>query len=77
MSQVRILAIFGDGASAARAASLLRTQDVGEVRAYSPTPDHAILSELQHDVSPVRLFTLVGAGLGVFPGCGVSCLHDA
>ena len=68
MSQVRILAIFGDGASAARAASWLRTQGVGEVLAYSPTPDHAILSELQHNVSPVRLFTLVGAGLGCFLG---------
>ena len=38
MSQVRILAIFGDGASAARAVSWLRTQGVGDVRAYSPTP---------------------------------------
>ena len=68
MSQVRILAIFGDGASAARAASLLRAHDVGDVLAYSPTPDHSILSELQHDVSPVRLFTLIGAGLGCFLG---------
>ena len=68
MSQVRILAVFADSASAARAVSWLRTHDVDDVQAYSPTPDHAILSALQHDVSPVRLFTLVGAGLGCFLG---------
>jgi molybdopterin-containing oxidoreductase family membrane subunit len=68
MSQVKILAISGDGASAARASSWLRIQGVGDVSAYSPTPDHAILSELQHDVSPVRLFILIGAGLGCFLG---------
>ena len=68
MSQVSILAIFGDGASAARAASLLRSQNVGDVLAYSPTPDPAILSVLQRGVSPVRVFTVIGAGLGCFLG---------
>ena len=68
MSQVRILASFGDGANAARAVARLRTLDVDDVLAYSPTPDHAILAELHRDVSPVRLFTLVGAGLGCFLG---------
>ena len=68
MSQVRILGVFDDGASAARAASSVRTQDLGEVLAYSPTPDHAILGALHKDVSPIRLFTLLGAGLGCFLG---------
>ena len=68
MSQVRILAVFDDGVGAARAASSVRTQDLGEVQAYSPTPDHAILGALHHDVSPIRLFTLLGAGLGCFLG---------
>ena len=68
MGQVRILAVFCDGASAARAASSVRTEGLGEVLAYSPTPDHAILGALQHKVSPVRLFMLLGAGLGCFLG---------
>lgn len=68
MSQARILAVFDDGASAARAASSVRTQDLGDVLVYSPTPDHAILDALHHDVSPIRLFTLIGAGLGCFLG---------
>lgn len=68
MSHIRILAVFGDGKSAAQAASSVRTQALGDVLAYSPTPDHAILGALQHDVSPVRMFTLIGAGLGCVLG---------
>jgi len=68
MSQVKILAVFGDGASAARAASSVQTQDLGDVLAYSPTPDRSLLQTLQHDVSPIRLFTLIGAVLGCFLG---------
>ena len=68
MSQVRILAIFRDGSSAARAALAVRTQGLGEVVTFSPTPDHAILGALRKDVSPVRLFTLVGAVIGCLLG---------
>ena len=56
-----MLAIFRDGSSAARAALAVRTQGFGAVVTFSPTPDHAILGALRQDVSPVRLFTLVGA----------------
>ena len=68
MSQVSILAVFRDGSSAARAALAVRTQGLGEVVTFSPTPDHAILGALRRDVSPVRLFTLVGAVVGCLLG---------
>ena len=68
MSQVSMLAVFRDGSSAARAALAVRTQGLGEVVTFSPTPDHAILGALRRDVSPVRLFTLVGAVVGCLLG---------
>ena len=63
-----MLAIFRDGSSAARAALAVRTQGFGAVVTFSPTPDHAILGALRQDVSPVRLFTLVGAVVGCLLG---------
>lgn len=68
MSQMNVLAIFRDGSSAARAALAARTQGLGEVVTFSPTPDRAILGALRRDVSPVRLFTLVGAVVGCLLG---------
>ena len=68
MRVTRILGVYHDGAQAARATTSICTQQLGEVLVYSPTPDHMILETLQRRTSRIRLFTLMGAGLGCVLG---------
>jgi molybdopterin-containing oxidoreductase family membrane subunit len=68
MSRIHVLGIFDEGAKAANAAKVLRTDEVGAVTAYAPTPDFRLDLALGPGRSPVRVFTLVGGILGCIVG---------
>ena len=64
----RILGIYDDPRKAAQAIATVRNEGLGQVVAYSPVPNHAIEHVLPAQVSPVRLFTLLGGLLGCASG---------
>ena len=72
MNPVNILGVYRSSGSAARAIASIRMQQLGDVLAYSPWPDHAIAGALPHQPSSVRLFTLVGAVLGCVLGVSLA-----
>ena len=60
--------MFDGGKPAAAAARAILDDELGEVVAYSPVPDHAIDQALHVAVSPVRTFVLIGGLVGCFLG---------
>ena len=65
---MQILAVYDEPAKAAVAVASARDAGLGDVSAYTPAPDHTMEQLLGGRVSPVRLFTLVGAILGCVTG---------
>ena len=63
-----LLGVFDDGAKAAAAITAIQQDALGTVVVYSPTPSHAIDQALDMQVSPVRIFTLVGGLFGCIVG---------
>jgi hypothetical protein len=67
-ASVSLLGVYDSPRQAAAAAAALKTGGFGVVRTYGPTPDHELLAATSTDVSPVRLFVLIGGLLGCFIG---------
>lgn len=65
---MRILGVYDEPAKAAVAVATARDAGLVDVTAYSPAPDHTLEQLIEPRVSPVRLFTLVGAVLGCTAG---------
>ena len=63
-----VLGIYDDPQKMVQAIATIRTEDLGQVIAYSPVPNHAIQNALEEGVSPVRIFTLIGGLLGCIVG---------
>ena len=61
---MEILGLYDSGRAAARGARTILDEQLGQVVALSPVPDHAIAHALQDSASPVRLFVLIGGLLG-------------
>lgn len=68
MADERLLAVFADGASAARAITALRGHGLQRIESFSPVPDAVIEYALAPRPSPVRAFTLGGGVLGCASG---------
>jgi hypothetical protein len=68
MTTCRILAVYEEPASAARAIAEVRERKLGEVSVYAPVPSPGLDAALQTGASPVRRFTLIGGLLGC--ACG-------
>ena len=60
-----VLGTFRELDSAVHAIEALRTQRLGDVTVYSPTPRHELEEAVGSPSSPVRRFTLIGGLLGV------------
>ena len=67
MSEITLVGVYASGHAAADAAAAVRRAGLGEAETLSPTADRAVLAALPRPVSPVRLFTLLGA----LAGCAV------
>ena len=65
---MRILGVFDEPAKAAVAVATAQDAGVTRVDAFSPAPDHTLEQLMGAPVSPVRMFTLVGAVLGCTAG---------
>jgi hypothetical protein len=63
-----ILASFGHIDAAADAIRALRARGHKNLVVYSPAPNHELEEALNHRVSPVRLFTLIGGLTGCAAG---------
>lgn len=50
----------------------LRSRGFRDLTVYSPIPNHEIEEAMEHKVSPVRLFTLVGGVTGCAAGFGMT-----
>ena len=68
LSSHRFLGIYDDPHKAAQAIATVRNEGLGQVVAHSPVPNHAIQHALPAEISPVRLFTLIGGLLGCASG---------
>jgi len=60
-----IVAVFSEIDSTVEAIAELKKLRVGDVTVYSPTPRHELDDVLKHGPSVVRVYTLIGALLGV------------
>jgi hypothetical protein len=67
-----VLASFTYVDAAADAIRALRAQGRRNLTVYSAAPNHEIEEALQHGVSPVRLFTLIGGLTGCAAGFGMT-----
>ena len=65
---MRILGVYDEPAKAAVAVATARDAGLDRLDCYSPAPDHTLEQLIGTRVSPVRLFTLVGAILGCTAG---------
>ena len=63
-----VLAAFGHIDAAVDAIRALRAMGQRDLVIYSPAPNHEIEEALNHRVSPVRLFTLIGGLSGCTAG---------
>jgi hypothetical protein len=73
MAEARLLAVFADGAGAARAVVALRERGkLLRIEGYSPVPDAALQEALAEPESPVRAFTLIGGLLGFAGGLALT-----
>ena len=64
----RILGVFDDGDKSAAAIERIQAAGITDIVAYGPAPNHAVDQALRMQVSPVRLFTLIGGLLGCASG---------
>lgn len=67
-----VLASFEHVDAAADAIRELRAKGHRDLVVYSASPNHEIEEALDHDVSPVRLFTLIGGLTGCAAGFGMT-----
>ena len=65
---MQILGVYDEPAKAAVAVATAQDAGLARVDAFSPAPDHTLEQLVGARVSPVRLFTLVGALLGCTAG---------
>jgi hypothetical protein len=65
---MRILGVYDEPAKAAVAVATAQDAGLTRVDAFSPAPDHTLEQLMGARVSPVRLFTLLGAVLGCTAG---------
>ena len=72
MADERLLAVYADAASAARAITALHERGLLRIETFSPVPDAVIEYALAARTSPVRAFTLAGGLLGCGCGLGLS-----
>jgi molybdopterin-containing oxidoreductase family membrane subunit len=67
-----VLASFAHVDAAADAIRALRARGIRDMVVYSAAPNHELEEALQHKVSPVRLFTLIGGLTGCAAGFGMT-----
>jgi hypothetical protein len=67
-----LLASFIHVDAAADAIRALRARGIRDLVVYSAAPNHEIEEALEHRVSPVRLFTLIGGLTGCAAGFGMT-----
>jgi Protein of unknown function (DUF3341) len=67
-----VLASFIHVDAAADAIRALRARGIRNLTVYSAAPNHEIEEALEHKVSPVRFFTLVGGLTGCAAGFGMT-----
>ena len=67
-----VLASFVHIDAAADAIRALRARGIRDMVVYSAAPNHELEEALQHRVSPVRLFTLIGGLTGCAAGFGMT-----
>jgi hypothetical protein len=67
-----VLASFVHVDAAADAIRALRARGIRDMVVYSAAPNHELEEALQHRVSPVRLFTLIGGLTGCAAGFGMT-----
>ncbi|HWB43628.1 MAG TPA: DUF3341 domain-containing protein [Gemmatimonadales bacterium] len=67
-----VLASFIHVDAAADAIRALRARGIRNLTVYSAAPNHEIEEALEHRVSPVRLFTLIGGLTGCAAGFGMT-----
>ena len=67
-----LLASFIHVDAAADAIRALRARGIRNMTVYSAAPNHEIEEALEHGVSPVRLFTLIGGLTGCAAGFGMT-----
>jgi Protein of unknown function (DUF3341) len=67
-----LLASFVHVDAAADAIRALRARGIRDLVVYSAAPNHEIEEALEHGVSPVRLFTLIGGLTGCAAGFGMT-----
>jgi hypothetical protein len=67
-----VLASFVQVDAAADAIRALRARGIRDMVVYSAAPNHELEEALQHRVSPVRLFTLIGGLTGCAAGFGMT-----
>ena len=67
-----LLASFAHVDAAADAIRALRARGIRDLVVYSAAPNHEIEEALEHRVSPVRLFTLIGGLTGCAAGFGMT-----
>jgi hypothetical protein len=67
-----VLASFVHVDAAADAIRALRARGIRNMVVYSAAPNHELEEALQHRVSPVRLFTLIGGLTGCAAGFGMT-----
>jgi hypothetical protein len=67
-----VLAAFVHVDAAAEAIRALRARGMRDLVVYSAAPNHEIEEALDHRVSPVRLFTLIGGLTGCAAGFGMT-----
>jgi hypothetical protein len=72
MADARLLAVYRDAASAARALHALRERGLLRVETVSPVPAPALQAAGFGRPSPVRVFTLAGGALGCIAGLALS-----
>lgn len=67
-----VLASFTQIDAATDAIRALRAQGRKDLTVYSAAPNHEIEAALEHTVSPVRLFTLIGGITGITAGLAMT-----
>jgi hypothetical protein len=67
-----VLASFIHVDAAADAIRALRARGIRKLTVYSAAPNHELEEALDHGVSPVRLFTLIGGLTGCAAGFGMT-----
>lgn len=72
MADERLLAVYADGASAARAIAALREHGLARIESFSPVPDPELQAALASGTSAVRVFTLAGGVLGCASGLALT-----